>query len=182
MHNRNRITAPLAALGLALAVTLTGCGASDDSSQRLVDTKGPTQLLRNEAASRVDESLLLSVDKKTDISEGCGLNDPDELKRYWHSGINLNLDTSSAAGAEDTGEKLVASFVEQGWDVSTQSGSEGSTSILDNKDSQQQIRVTVVRDGDGDGVGAAVQIDVYGPCVVTGGPTSDEVKNLSLGR
>ena len=104
--------ATLVVLSIALAVTLSGCG-EEASGERLVDTKGPTQILRNDAASRVDKSLLLSADRKTDLSEGCGLadKDPKGLMRYWHSGINLNLDTSSADSAETEGEKLVASYV-----------------------------------------------------------------------
>jgi hypothetical protein len=178
MVKGDRTIATFAAIALALVVTLTGCSSDDGDTQRLVDTKGPTQLLRNEAASRIDESLLISADKKTDVSEGCGLNDPDELKRYWHSGITLNLDTSSSASAQEQGEALVKSFVDQDWEESTQTGSGSSTSILENKASQQQIRVTVTYDGDNDGLGASVQIDVYGPCVTTGGPDSEEVQQL----
>ena len=32
--------------------------------------------------------------------------------------------------------------------------------------------------GGGGGLGAAITVDVYGPCVETGGPDSSEVKNL----
>jgi len=178
MVKGDRTIATLTALAFAVIVTLTGCSGDDGDTQRLVDTKGPTQLLRNDAASRVDESLLLSADKKTDVSEACGLDDPDGLLRYWHSGITLNLDTSSSASAQEEGAKLVKSFVDQDWEESTQTGTGSSTSILENKASQQQIRVTVTFDDDSDGLGASVQIDVYGPCVKTGGPDSDEVQQL----
>ena len=170
--------ATLVVLSIALAVTLSGCG-EEASGERLVDTKGPTQILRNDAASRVDKSLLLSADRKTDLSEGCGLadKDPKGLMRYWHSGINLNLDTSSAESAQSEGAKLVASYVDEGWEATTQAGSGSTTTILENKASAQEIRVTVT-DGAGGGLGAAITVDVYGPCVETAGPASDEVRNL----
>ncbi|TBN55479.1 hypothetical protein EYE40_14855 [Glaciihabitans arcticus] len=171
--------ASLVVLSIALAATLSGCGEDTASGERIVDTKGPTQILRNDAASRVDESMLLSADRKTDISESCGLEakDPDGLMRYWHSGINLNLDTSSAESAQSEGEKLVASYVSEDWEATTQSGSDGSTTILENKASEQEIRVTVTNGGSG-GLGAMITVDVYGPCVETGGPDSEEIKNL----
>ena len=178
VNGDHTIRATLVVLSIALAMTLSGCG-EEASGERLVDTKGPTQILRNDAASRVDSSLLLSADRKTDLSEGCGLadKDPKGLLRYWHSGINLNLDTSSADSAETEGEKLVASYVKDGWEATTQSGSGSSTSILENKESEQEIRVTVTTGGGG-GLGAAITVDVYGPCVETGGPDSEEVRNL----
>lgn len=163
---------------ITLAITLAGC-SSTDTGATLADTKGPTQLLRNDAASRVPAEAVLAVGTKSDESLGCALeDDPDGLLRKWHSGIVLEIGSGSAADIGTISADLSASYTAEGWDEFLSEGDGSSTRTLQKKGSGAELRIETTEDADGDGLGAAIAIDVYGQCVKTAGPDSDEVTKL----
>jgi len=163
---------------IAMASTLSAC-ASDDGAISLADTKAPTQLLRNDAASRVPEDVVLTVGEKGDGSEGCALdNDPDELMRKWHSSIVLEVNSSSAPNVDSISADLSKAYIDEGWDEFLSEGTGSSTRTLKKNGSRTQLIITTTDDTDGDGLGATIAIDVLGQCVKTAGPNSDEVQKL----
>lgn len=167
------------AIALVAAFTVTGCAAEVDptAQQTLVQTKGATQLLRNEVASRVPTASLLNVEETEDKSYGCG-TDLNSSTRFWQSGIEFNVNSGEAANVQAIATDLIESFAGEGWDATTQQGSGSSTSLMQNKASKQEMTVSVTEDEDGDGLGAMIGVRVAGPCVKTAGPDSDEVKKL----
>lgn len=163
---------------LAMATTLTGC-ASDDGAISLADTKAPTQLLRNDAASRVPGDAVLTVGEKGDGSEGCALDDdPDGLMRKWHSSLVLEINSGSAPNVDVLSADLSKAYTDEGWDEFLSEGTGSSTRTLKKDGSRSQLRITTTDDADGDGLGATIAIDVFGQCVKTAGPNSDEVIKL----
>lgn len=166
-------------IAIAVMTTLAGCASDDGGSISLADTKAPTQLMRNDAAGRVPAESVLTVGDKGDGSEGCALDDdPDGLMRKWHSSLVLEIDSASAADVDRLSSDLSASFVIEGWDEFLSEGTDSSTRTLKKNGSRSQLRITTTDDADGDGLGASIAIDVFGQCVKTAGPTSDEVIKL----
>lgn len=175
--DRARRAATLA-IALAVVTTLAAC-SSDDGSISLADTKAPTQLLRNDAAGRVPADAVLTVGEKSDGSEGCALDDdPDGLMRKWHSSLVLEIASGSAATIDAISADLSASYVDEGWDEFLSEGTDSSTRTLKKNGSRSQLVITTTGDPDGDGLAATIAIDVFGQCVKTGGPDSDEVTQL----
>lgn len=165
-------------IALAVAAALAAC-SSDDTAISLADTKAPTQLLRNDAAGRVPTEAVLTVGEKSDGSEGCALDDdPDGLMRKWHSSLVLEITSSAAPTIDAVSSDLSASFVDEGWDEFLSEGTDSSTRTLKKNGSRSQLVITTTEDPDGDGLGATIAIDVYGQCVKTAGPDSDEVTQL----
>lgn len=172
-----RKTAALA-IALALVTTLSAC-AEEGGAITLADTKAPTQLLRNDAAGRVPTEAVLTVGEKGDGSEGCALDDdPDELMRKWHSSIILEINSSSAPEVDGISADLSKTYIDEGWDEFLSQGTDSSTRTLKRSGSRSQLRITTTEDADGDGLGATIAIDVFGQCVKTEGPNSDEVTQL----
>ena len=133
------------------------------------------QLLRNDAAGRLDDSVIAKVLKTADASFPC-LNDdenPGGLVRQWQSSADLVLvDGADRVGAA---QQLVKSFTDQAWEA--KEISEDSTfalTVLSNPDSVAQIQVAAADES----ASAIIRITATGPCVTTGGPNSDEVKDL----
>ena len=165
-------------IGIALVATLAGC-TSTESGPTLADTKGPTQLLRNDAASRIPAEAVLTVGTKGDESLGCSLeDDPDGLFRKWHSSIVMEINSGSAADIDTISADLSAGYTAEGWDEFLSEGSGSSTRTLQKKGSGAELRIETTEDADGDGLGATIAIDVFGQCVKTAGPDSDEVTKL----
>ena len=167
---------PLAA-GLAAILLLSGCASSAASGddQRLVDTKSPVQLLRNEAAGRLDEALVSEVRETGDSSSACYNEEenPGGLVRQWKSSADLVLvDGADRVGAA---QALAQSFVEAGW-VAKEVSSDTSfaLTILTNESSVASIEISSADES----ASAMIRITATGPCVVTDGPESDEVTKL----
>ena len=164
---------------IALAATLSACSSTDEGVS-LTDTKGPTQLLRNDAASRVPHEALLTVGEKGDAPVACALeDDPDKLFQKWQSSIVLEINSSFAPTVGQMSADLSAAYAEDGWDEFLSEGSGSSTRTLKKDGSRSELIIQTTEDADGDGLGATIEIDVNGQCVKTGGPDSDEVKRLS---
>lgn len=168
-----------AAVCAALA-GLTGCSAPATSTDgtastlTIADSKGPAQLLRNTAVAEIPKGDVAEVGEAEDATIPCRTaeKDPDELERAWKSTARIELTPSSDADA--IVEDIVESFVASGWDR----GIYGSASIirLTREDTRAAVHLSVNNGGE-DGEGAKVQVNVTGPCVMTLGPESDEVKS-----
>ena len=119
-HIRTAAAAALVALSLA---GLTACAGSSSPSAgggaalTLAQTKSPVQLLRNEAASRIDEFVVETVNETEDLSTACKTEeaDPLGLSRSWTSSVEVSLKEGSAWRTSIVADELVASFEEQGW-------------------------------------------------------------------
>lgn len=165
------------AASLAAVLILTGCAGSAgaDDALRLVDTKSPVQLLRNEAAGRLDSDVVSMVRKTGDLSFPCYNEEenPGGLIRQWKSSAELVLvDGSDRVGAA---QALTASFVEQDW-VAKEVSSDTSfaLTILTKPSSVASIEISSADET----ASAMIRITATGPCVTTDGPDSDEVTAL----
>ena len=167
MSGRN--AAPLL-FGVAVVLSLAAC-ASSSTAITLADSKSPVQLLRNEVASRIPQDVVQQV-LNEDYSEACGA---DESIRSWHSAIRLELGADSAA-VEELIDELSASFEADGW-ITTPGNErlEQKQAVYTKGGTAAEIHLTAE---DRAGVGHAVVVSVFGPCVQTAGPDSDEVTSL----
>jgi hypothetical protein len=172
-------------LGMALVVLfVAGCAGTAQPEAypdlSLAETKSPTQLLRNEAASRIPVEFIEVVDHAQDGSKACQTaeRDPDGLIRSWDSSVRVSLKTDQAARLDTIVEELVKSFELQGW----QRGTFGGATIIEltSEDSPVSIHISSVQPDDA-GVGAKIQLSAGGPCVETEGAESDEVLQLEGG-
>ena len=161
----------------AAILLLAGCSAASPGADelRLVETKSPVQLLRNEAAGRLDASVVSDVRKTGVLSFPCYTDEenPGGLVRQWKSSADLVL--VEGADRVTAAQSLVASFVDQGWtatEVSSDS-SFGLTTLTSTK-SVASIEVSSADET----ASSMIRITATGPCVTTGGPDSDEVTTL----
>jgi len=175
--------------------TLSGCGASAGSENArageypdltLAESKAPAQLLRNTAVTRIPTDVVLNVGTDTDgsiacLSEG---DDPDGTIRRWDSSVDVNLKLVDAKNADAIVAEVIKTFTEDGWMSQSITGSKATNQahLLTNGTSSaasvstSQIRIEAIVAGDlGSGY---IHIDSMGPCVVTDGESSSEVKDL----
>ena len=169
MNGRN--VAPIL-LVFPLALLLAGCGTDTGVALTLAESKSPVQLLRNEVASRIPQEVVQQVVNE-DYSEACGT---DETIRSWHSAVRLEVGASDAAAVEQLIDELSASFEEDGW-ISTPGNErlDEKQAVYTRGGTAAEIHITA---DDRAGVGHAVVVSVFGPCVQTDGPDSDEVTSL----
>ena len=159
---------------LLVALALAGCSSAPDDLT-LVETKSPVQLLRNEAAGRLDTAVVASVRKTGDLSFPCYNEEenPGGLIRQWKSSADLVLvEGSDRVGAA---QALAQTFVDQGW-VANEVSSDTSFALtmLTKEGSVASIEVSSADES----ASAMIRITATGPCVTTGGPESDEVTSL----
>lgn len=165
----------VAALG-ALWLLASASACASTSLSNLVETKSPTQLLRNEAAQRLMSGTDESVAEQQDYSAACKSEseDPDGLYRSWRSTLLAAVPEDSAIGVDQFVGALATSFSEDGW-VFTETHGEVKVTTMTRSDSIVTLKFSSTEDS---GAGASVYIEASGPCVLTGGPNSDEVKSL----
>ena len=184
--DHTRKAAALAVVALSLAA-LTACasqsgGTADTATATLTlaQTKSPVQLLRNEAANRIDEFIVETINETEDLSAPCKTAeaDPLGLERSWTSSVEVSLKAGSAWRAAIVADELVASFEEQGWVASRGAPSAVTYTGLKSENSAATIGLTVTTEDLAAGTPAKLQITTKGPCVTTGGAESDEVKRL----
>ena len=118
----------MAIVSLAL-VGMTACASTGGTpgaggkgaTLTLAQTKSPVQLLRNEAAGRVDEFVVETVNETQDLSSACKTEeaDPLGLSRSWTSSVDVSLKAGSAWRLDIVATDLVASFEAQGWVASS---------------------------------------------------------------
>ena len=178
--SRTRVLGVLAISTMA-GLLLTGCGndgGAETTELTLAATKSPAQLLRNEAATRVPETVIDEVLKSQDFSSACQTEetDPKGLLRQWDSTVRLAINADNGARTKEILDELANSFVEQDWKL----GNFGGSSILEltSTDSPSVMHLSMVKADEETGEGGVIQITSSGPCVTTGGTDSSEVRNL----
>ena len=171
----NRATRKLSALIVTASLALAGCASSTtNDAMTLTSTKSPAQALRNEIAGRIPSGVVDGI-VEADHSESC---DAKGLVRSWRSTATASIAPLSAGHLESITDDLVASFVDQGWEASTRDASSKLFEYrLTSDTSSADVRITGDL-GNDDRSDATVLIVVNGPCVVTEGPDSAEVKRL----
>ena len=167
---------PFTTVAVALSVVVGLSACAGEQLHALVDTKSPTQLLRNEAAQRLMGGTDEVVSEQKDYSAACKDEgeDPTGLYRSWRSTLLAWVPPESSIGVDQFVGALATSFAEDGWSLSESHGDVKVTTMTRN-DSIVTLKFTATED---DGDGASVYIEASGPCVLTGGPESDEVKDL----
>jgi len=183
-HIRSVAAAALVTISLA---GLTACGSTttdDHHGLTLAQTKSPVQLLRNEAASRIDEFVVETVDETEDVSVACKTEDKDPLgrSRSWTSSVEVSLKAGSAWRAGIVAEDLIASFEKQGWVASRGLPSAVTYTGLKSETSAAQIGLTLSNEDVAAGLPAKLLITTKGPCVATDGAASDEVAKLETAK
>lgn len=171
------------AAALATVLLLTGCGGEPESNTpSLTETKGPTQLLRNEASSRIPTGSIDTIAGEEDRSVACKTEkeDPDGLYRSWQSSLLAAIDGDAAWRVAQIGKDVADSFIEDGWYVSGTKDGEDTTTLT-RPGAVSTLKFTTT-EGDAEGVGATVHIDATGPCVLTEGPDSTEVTKLEAAK
>ena len=177
-----RMVAGLLAM-LTVSVALSACTPAEAPAGKYPDltlgeTKSPVQLLRNEAAGRIPESVIAEVVHSQDVSTNCMTEetDPDGLIRSWDSSVRVTINADNGDNVQQLVDDLADSFVEQGW----KKGTFGVASIVDlsSDNSPVSIHVSVSKADAETGEGGAIQLTASGPCVETDGAESDEVLNL----
>jgi hypothetical protein len=180
-----RRTLSRVALGVVVAVLavvpLAGCSSdapATGNALTLAQVKSPVQLLRNSAANRIPKAAVDEVKSPTDASSACKsvAVDPKGLYRTWNSGVLILLKYDEATRPAAIEDDVIASFTDQGWTIGKSASSvithlEKPTTFVTIDISSADIDKTFKVEGQ-------IQINVYGACVLTGGPTSPEVTKL----
>ena len=161
-------------LTAALVLTVAACSTSPQQI-RLVDTKGPVQLLRNEAWFRLPALMVKGDSDTTDVSVACKGAESGRL-RYWTSSTIALLNNSFAPRAVVLADDLATSFEQQGWAVERDEAGVATVTTLTRPESfavieiEARTKTTEHR--------ASVRITTSGPCVETDGADSAEVRLL----
>jgi hypothetical protein len=179
--NRTTRNTPLAALALvgALVCALTGCSGSATgvaSDLTLTETKSPTQLLRNVAASFLDANVVANITNTEDESLACG---KDKDVRSWNSSVTAGIDVKHQDETKLLAKAVIAGLEDKGWSPEIEEYTDGLAVRLTKSGSVSVIHIKAMPAVVGyKGHGAQVIIHVTGPCVKTDGPDSSEVKSL----
>jgi hypothetical protein len=163
----------------AAIIGLSGCAAgASGSTGELARTKSPTQLVRNEAAQRLMTGTDETVAEQRDYSEACKskADDPTGLYRSWRSTLLAVVPEDSAVGVDQFVGELATSFSEDGW-VFKEDNSEANAKVTTLTRSDSIVTVTLTSTEE-TGQGGSVLIEASGPCVLTDGPNSAEVRDL----
>jgi hypothetical protein len=170
-----RIRAAVAVLVSASALlSLTACAGETRTGPTLVTTKSSTQLLMNEAVTRVPGYMVSGDKSYEDLSEACDVDDNDDgAIRLWRSSATVNLVDNASVRSDTIIKELVAGFGEQGWVAHP--ADEGAVELTHGSStSTLRFAPTPLESGSG----GTLRIEARGACVTTDGPDSDEVKTL----
>ncbi len=189
-----RLVATAFAVMIAVG-TLTGCGEATPGADgvsgeypdlSLAESKAPAQLLRNTAVTRIPSDVVLNVGTDTDGSISClsESEDPDGTIRRWDSSVDVNIVLPEAKNTQAIVDEVIKSFTDDGWMSQAITGSKagnqahlltnGTSSAASVSTSQVRIEAVIA----GDQGSSYIHIDSLGPCVVTEGADSPEVKDL----
>jgi len=179
-HTRAFAGVAIAAISILM---LAGCAPSSGgsaSSITLAQTKSPTQLLRNETASRVPTAIIAEVAGSEDTSIACKTekSDPKGIMRSWKSSVLINVEKGSAWRTKAVVDEMSASLVADGWESSKGFDSEVQLTLLTSKQSSVGIELGATQPAEDSDKGATIRVTTTGPCVTTGGAESDEVRML----
>lgn len=166
------MSAPRILIPVLVLALLTGC-STDDGRLRLIETKSPVQLLRNEAWFRLPDVMIKGDSETSDVSLPC---DDSGRERSWRSGTTALINNSFAPRTAGVAQTLVDSFSKQGWDASSVVGTESTEYTLDKLGSIAVISVVATEKTSEHR--ASIAIAITGPCVSTDGADSDEVRLL----
>jgi hypothetical protein len=151
---------------------------TSDAPLTLVETKSPVQLLRNEAVSRVPAEAIDGIVTQQDGSTACRTieTDPKGLERSFRSTVRFELKNDPSVDPQSVIDELAASFVDDGW----KQGTFGVATIIEltRPGSETKIHISMSPGNEDAGTAAAVQLAVSGPCVMTAGTDSAEVRDL----
>jgi hypothetical protein len=161
-------------LPVLLVAALTGCVQSSQAP-RLVETKAVVQLLRNEAWYRLPEVMVKGDAETEDVSTGC-VGDPEGRLRAWRSSTIALINNSFAPRAIGVADTLAATFANQGWTPVRTEADGAVTTVLQRTNVVAVITIDAVSKSADHR--ASVRITVTGPCVITEGPESEEVRML----
>jgi len=155
---------------------LAGCSSSEPSGPTLASTKPSAQLLRNEIAGRVPPAVVDKLGETKDSSVTCG---DGGMRRAWRSSILIFVEPKSAWRLGTVSGEIVSSLENDGWTPSESKPSKTITQTTLEKAGTTAVINLITTDAvDGKGNGATYSIAADGPCVLTDGPDSDEVKQL----
>jgi hypothetical protein len=134
--------------------------------------------LRINAWTRMPAIMLNDAVDPIDESHACleAAVDPDGELRSWTSGTVALINNSFAARVDTIATDLADSFVEQGWEATTDV--EGGTLHITLVRPSTLAQIDIESTKKDAGVRAKIAISVTGPCVKTAGAESDEVKLL----
>lgn len=159
---------------LVVVLALAGC-SSGVHTLTLVETKSPVQLLRNDAWYRLPDVMIKADTETSDVSVGCD-QDATGVLRSWRSSTVALLNNSQAPRVVTAGDELAATFVEQGWSAERVEDGAAVLTVLTRTTSVAVIEIEAVQKTEGQR--ASIRITTSGPCVITAGPESDEVRDL----
>lgn len=164
---------PIAAVAaLIVLVGLVGCAEEPLGAGRLSESKGPAQLLRVEAVSRVPGYQVSSFAEPEERSRACDKSDPQGKLRSWRSSIEIFMIDNASVQPKAIVESVVASFEDQDW-VSEQ----GDTELI-TKLSKEMLATSITITRTPMDTGGTITIAVDGPCVETAGSEDPAVKRL----
>lgn len=168
------------AIALVTATLLGGCASSEPANVlTLAGTKSPVQLLRNETASRVPTTMIEEVTGSEDTSVACKTveSDPNGLVRKWKSSVLITIKTGSAWRTLDVADDIAQTYVDEGWTSSRGFDSTVTVTVLESERAATDIEIQATEAADGK-TGASLRVTTTGPCVVTKGAESPEVRKL----
>lgn len=164
---------PIAALAAVIILTsLAGCAEEPLGAGRLSESKGPAQLLRVEAVSRIPGYMVSSVAEPDEKSRACDTSDPKGKERGWRSSVEIFLVDNASVRPAAIVDELVASFTDQEWVAE-----EGVTE-LQTKLTKDLLATSISITRTPMDTGGTITIAVDGPCVMTDGAEDPAVKRL----
>jgi hypothetical protein len=136
--------------------------------------------MRNEVSARIPPVVVENLLDATDSSIPCKdlATDPDGLYRAWQSTATFGVVNSRAGILDNIVDSVADSFAEQGWAVAD--GPDGNGVVLTKTVSAAELRLTTIEREQGQQ--PEIVISTLGPCVLTEGPTSEEVTRLEQSR
>jgi hypothetical protein len=113
-----------------------------------------------------------------DTSVSCGSDEghPDGTMRAWTSGATLMITNSQAARIEIVSDRLVTAYTDAGWEATA------LANHVTRLESPTRPTILVEPVEKGDGIAPMILIETTGPCVLTAGADSDEVKQLEKAK
>jgi hypothetical protein len=181
MVNSGMLARAVRALAATVAlVVLAGC-ATTSTELTLQDVKSPLQLLRNQTASAVPAADIDHITHPSDSAIPChdDAADPEHKWLTWQSSVLIYLTFDASSDMTAFRNELAAGFQDRGW---TQGVSDSLNQVrLQRKGSIAVIDLYTTGRVKSTRTGGQLRVDVTGPCVLTAGASSEEVRRL-LGR
>ena len=164
---------PIAVLAAVIILTsLVGCAEEPLGAGRLSESKGPAQLLRVEAVSRVPGYQVDSFGEPEERSQSCDKSDPVGKLRSWRSSMEVFMIDNASVRPEAIVGDLIESFEAQEWQAE-----EGDSELI-TKLTKDMLATSITITRTPMDTGGTITIAVDGPCVETAGSEDPDVKRL----